>query len=84
LASAKSMQQVMSRSVQQADNTCAASTMHRHAPEAAVLHLRMRLFGQLAPPIHRLPRLAGHPLPPLLNRERLALALRACATRIMP
>ena len=54
-------QQIMSESVQQAHHTNPGDAMHRHPAEPTVLHPRVRMFGELAPPIDRFARIARRP-----------------------
>src|SRR5580692_6102476 len=54
--------------------------MNQHPPEPTVLHLGMRVLGQLAPPIHLLAIVACHPRPPILHRVRFVLQLRTTIT----
>jgi len=63
-----SVQQVMRQRMQQADAAYRDQPIHQHPPEAAVLHLGVRMLGQPAAPVHQLGRLARHPRPPVLHR----------------
>ena len=66
---------IMRQGVQQTDHPDLADAVHRHPGKPAVLHLGMRMLGQLAPPIDRLAVLARHPRPPVPQRVRLVFAL---------